>query len=194
MPGGPADTESDGMRLFFAIPLPETLQNELAAFQARNREAEGAASWPDPRALHLTLAFLGEQEPTRVPGLLVTAGSAVAGHGPFELTTSGLGGFPRDGSARVLWLGLEAQPRLSALALALRGGLAAAGIVFDNKPFKAHLTLARFRIARSITRFGTPPGPIAFTAGEVVLYQSLPLHGGHRYLPLGRVTLVPECG
>lgn len=177
------------MRLFFAIPLPAALRAELAAFQAEARQAGLRASWPDPRGLHLTLAFLGEQDADRVPALLAVAEKALAGHGAFPLATDRLGGFPKEGAARVLWLGLAAQPRLEALAEDLRRGLAEAGVAFDAKPFKAHLTLARPRAPQAVARFGASPRPMAFTAEEVVLFQSLPEQGGHRYLPLGRILL-----
>ncbi|HWQ07817.1 MAG TPA: 2'-5' RNA ligase family protein, partial [Holophaga sp.] len=73
----------------------------------------------------------------------------------------------------------------------LRRGLAAAAIAFEAKPFKAHLTLARLKAPQAVARFGGPPPPMAFTADEVVLFQSLPEQGGHRYLPLGQIPLAP---
>lgn len=177
------------MRAFFAIPLPEPLKDELARLQGRIRQSGVAASWPDPQGLHLTLAFLGEVEAASVSMLLDTALRNTAGHTAFTLRTSRLGGFPKDGSARVMWLGLEEQPALSRLAEDLRRGFRAAGIPFDDRPFKAHLTLARFKAPQDLARFVVLPSPTAFEASELVLYQSVQTSAGSRYVVLGSAPL-----
>lgn len=177
------------MRLFFAIPLPEGLKEDLAAFQARAKRAGLAASWPDPRGLHLTLAFLGEQAGSSVADLMAVALQAAAGHCAFPLRTSRLGGFPKDRSARVLWLGLEAQPALAVLTEELREGLRAVGAAFDEKPFRAHLTLARFKTPTDVARFQEPPAPRGFEARALVLYQSVQTPTGTRYVAMGDAPL-----
>jgi 2'-5' RNA ligase len=170
------------MRLFLAIPLPESLQAELARLQAQARRHGLPASWPAPEGLHLTLAFLGEQAEACLPELREVAQRAARGHAPFPLKTLHLGGFPKSGSARVLWLGLEPQPCLVALAEAVRKELIAANIPFDGKPFRAHLTLARFKTPQDVARFDNLPEPISFEARELVLYQSVQTSAGVRYV------------
>jgi RNA 2',3'-cyclic 3'-phosphodiesterase len=177
------------MRLFFALPLPRWIQDQLARFQAQARLTGAAGSWPDPQGLHVTLVFLGEVEDGAIPALLDTARQAAAGHGVFPLKTTRLGGFPKNGAARVLWLGLEEQPRLRALVEALRRGLQASGVPFDVKPFQAHLTLARLKGPRNVACFQEPPPAMVFEAGEVVLYRSVQTPAGSRYLVVGRVPL-----
>ena len=177
------------MRLFFAIPLPERLQDELARFQTRTRLCEGKVSWVSPGGLHLTLAFLGEQDGSRVPVLFEVALRAASRHPVFPLKTSHLGGFPKDRSARVLWLGLDEQPGLSLLAEDLRKGLRETGISIDEKPFNAHLTLARCKAPQNVAQFGEPPAPMAFEARGLVLFQSVQTPSGSRYLALGTAPL-----
>lgn len=177
------------MRLFFAIPLPEGLKDDLAAFQACAKRAGIIASWPDPAGLHLTLAFLGEQEEAAVAGLMEVALRVAAHHPAFPLRTSRLGGFPKDRSARVLWMGLEEQPELSVLNEELRSDLRAAGMAFDEKPFKAHLTLARFKTPTDVARLQEPPAPRGFEARALVLYRSVPTPAGTRYVAQGNAPL-----
>lgn len=177
------------MRLFFAIPLPLRLKDELARFQARARHAGVAASWPDPQGLHLTLAFLGEQDESSVPAMLDMALQVATGHSAFPLRTFHLGGFPKDSAARVLWLGVEEQPALPLLAEDLRRGLRVAALTFDDKPFKAHLTVARFKTAQDVARFQEPPSPMAFEAQELVLLQSVLTPSGSRYVSAGSAPL-----
>lgn len=177
------------MRLFFALPLPERVRKELAHIQAHLKASGGPASCPDPVGLHLTLAFLGEWEEAAVPGLMAVARLATAGHPMLRLKTARLGGFPRDRAARVLWLGLDDDPGLRALAEGLRQGLRAAGMGFHDQPFRAHLTVARFKAPQDLARFGEAPEPLAFEVRELVLFQSVQTSTGSRYVPLGVVPL-----
>ncbi len=177
------------MRLFFALPLSNELKVRLAEFQQRSKRLGLPASWPDPQGLHLTLAFLGEQEETRVPLLLEVAHRTVASREAFTLGTSGLGGFPSDHRARILWLGVGQEPRLDALCAGLRQGLKEVGQAFDEKPFRAHLTLARFKAAVDIGLLGGAPEPCPFAVRELVLFQSVTTPAGARYRTLGVATL-----
>lgn len=162
--------EGAGLRLFFALPLPADLRESLERWQRGQAEVEG---WTRPEGLHLTLAFLGDRPAEALPALLTIAAPIAARHGGFSLCTAGLGGFPRAGTARVLWLGLESSPALEALAVDLRGTLAAAGEAFDAKPFRPHLTLARWRRARAVAGFAPPP-PAPFAVDRLVLFESRP--------------------
>jgi len=177
------------VRLFFAIPLPERVQVELARFQSAARASGVEGSWPDPGGLHLTLAFLGEQDAALIPELLSTAARIAAGHAAFPLRMERLGGFPKDGSARVLWLGLADQPALGALAEALRNALRRAAVPFDEKPFRAHVTLARFRKPRDVRRLEPVGEGLVFEVRDLVLFQSLQTPAGQRYVALGRGSL-----
>lgn len=158
------------MRLFFALPLPPGLGEALGPWQ---REQAGIEGWCRPEGLHLTLAFLGARAPEDLAALARTGAGVAARHRPFDLATTRLGGFPEGDRARVLWLGLAPSPALEALAADLRGTLSAAGEAFDAKPFRAHLTLARFRRARPVAAFADPP-PAAFAADRLVLFESAP--------------------
>ena len=170
--------EGGALRLFFALPLPAGLRESLGRWQRGQAETEG---WTRPENLHLTLAFLGERPAEAVPALRAIAAPLADEHGGFGLCTAGLGGFPNAGAARVLWLGLESSPALAALAVDLRGALATTSEAFDAKPFRPHLTLARWRRARAVAGF-TPPPPIRFAVDRLVLFDSRPREG---YMPVG---------
>lgn len=156
-------------RLFFALPLPPELREALD----RWRRDQPPAPWVRPEGLHLTLAFLGQRPAGDLPPL-AALGTAVAGrHGAFPLRTAGLGGFPQEDRARILWLGLAPSPALEALAGDLRAALTAAGEAFDPKPFRPHLTLARFPRPRPLAGFAAPP-EAPFPADRLVLFEGRP--------------------
>ncbi len=177
------------MRLFLALPLPEALTQALTAFQQRARALGLEATWPRPEGLHLTLAFLGEQPEATVGRILQRLPSVTGCHGRFRLQTRALGGFPKASAARILWLGLEPEPRLEALATDLRALLTREALPFDPKPFKAHLTLARLRQPHPVSTFAPGPDPQVLPADQVNLYQSLSTPQGVRYQVLGQAAL-----
>lgn len=169
------------MRLFFALALPKELKDRLASFQQQVKRLSPPASWPDPGSLHLTLAFLGEQSDACVPSLMGVARRSASTCQAFTLKTGALGGFPSDRRARILWLGMEEEPSLEALCTLLRQGLKQGGFAFDEKPFRAHLTLARFRSGADIGALGRAPEPCRFDVRELVLFQSVMTPAGARY-------------
>jgi 2'-5' RNA ligase len=131
-------------RCFVAVPLSDELRGALAAAVERWRAhpATDGLRWTEPAALHLTLAFLGGQDPRDVPAVAERIRSVATGHRPFVAATGRLGAFHRGGSARVLWYGVEdPDGALSSLA----GGLATALNTPLDEPFRPHVTLARAR-------------------------------------------------
>jgi len=161
--------EARPLRLFFGLPLPP---EALDALDRWERATPGVAGWVRLRGLHLTLAFLGAREAGALPALEACASSVALRHGPLELTTAALGAFPGSRAARVFWLGLAPAPALDDLVADLRNTLAAAGEGFDPRPFRPHLTLARFRPARPVPAVAGPEA-LRFRADRLLLFESL---------------------
>lgn len=127
------------MRLFVALDVePEGFRDELADIRGR---VECPAKFVDPDKLHVTLKFLGEMERSRLPELREKL-DPLEGFGKFPAWLRGLGAFPRPGSARVLWMGVD-SPRLVELASAVRAQLK--GTRESRHSFHPHLTLARIK-------------------------------------------------
>ena len=158
-------------RLFFALDPPPTVRRRIAALQA-GLDVEGR---PVPaQNFHVTLAFLGMQPPEVIP-----AASAVAAGLAFprcEVVFDQLGSFRRAG---VLWLGVSRIPdALQAFQHDLVGALLDAGIGYDRKPWKFHLTLYR--------KMRKPPptmAPIAvpWRLGGFALVESVSVNRGVEY-------------
>lgn len=125
------------MRLFFAVFPPAAVQRELAAAQRVLR-----GNWKPVREdqIHLTLGFLGDV-PEGALAQVRRAGRGAAGSsGPFTARVRGTGFFPNEGRPRV-WFARAEGDGFEPLARALREALP--GFLTDERPFKAHLTLAR---------------------------------------------------
>ncbi|GLY26300.1 RNA 2',3'-cyclic phosphodiesterase [Micromonospora sp. NBRC 101691] len=179
------------MRLFVAVHPPADAMADLAVQVARLRIGLAAAvgtnvRLADPADAHLTVAFLGEVAEDRLPAVREALGRAAGPcRGP-EPPRLRLGGGGRFGSGRrtVLWVDVLGEvERLAALAARIRDELDAAGLPYDDRPFRPHLTIARpgdrLDVEEDQATLGGYLGP-SWPATEVVLVRShLGPVGGH---------------
>ena len=183
------------MRLFVAVGVPVHAADELDDAVAPLRLSWPALRWTGRDAWHVTLAFLGEVSETVSPRLMPRLERAAARHPCLPVSLGGAGAFPGAARARVLWTGVQGDPRaLAALAASVAAGARRAGAppAEEGRRFQPHLTLARCRepvdarpLVGSLSGYaGTP-----WTAGEIYLIRShLPggrPHDRPRYETLG---------
>lgn len=146
-----------GRRLFVAVPVADPVRDAVARIveEVRGREAETEVSrrreraqrdvrWVRLDGIHLTLRFLGPTPDTQLDDVAASVRQTALEAKPFRVRLSGAGGFPNADRPRALWLGVtEGASELASLARALDARLARLGWPPDDRPFRAHLTLAR---------------------------------------------------
>lgn len=133
------------MRLFLAINLEPDVRREIIDATGPLREAAPSLSWADESKLHLTLKFLGTQ-PEEAVRPISDAMTDVAGrHRAFRLRVSEIGAFPNFRRARVVWMGIERDPRLELLHHDVEVACEKLGYEVEGRPFRPHLTLARVK-------------------------------------------------
>ncbi|RMF80797.1 MAG: RNA 2',3'-cyclic phosphodiesterase [Chloroflexi bacterium] len=169
-------------RLFVAIDLPDETKTRLTALQTR---IDGAR-WVKRHQMHLTLRFIGEVEDAQAEKIK-TALASVAKR-KVELLLQGVGRFPPGNRkpARVLWVGIATNPPLVQLQRDVEHALQSVGVPPENRPFKAHITLARLKSpdAKAVEQFletqrdfATTPIPIH----EMILFSSTLSAQGAQY-------------
>ena len=187
------------MRLFVAIDLDDTARRAVADTQktlARAVSESGGRppKWVQPGLLHLTLVFLGEVQAERVPPLTAVM-SEDLDVAPFEAVFAGLGVFPPRGAPQVLWLGVTSGTReLVDLQRVVAARLTAVGLPMETRPFRAHLTLARWRNSRPSDGAGVlalaGAGDVTrLDVDRVTLFQSQLSASGPIHSVLTRATL-----
>lgn len=180
------------MRLFVAVDVPETLKDAIQRQVVDAlRSAVPGAGWTRPEGRHLTLKFLGEVDPDRLPAIEEALGAEVGGHEPFRAAFDRVGGFPSLRRPRVLWVGIAqgAEP-MASLAGSVDAACASLGFQPEGRPFRGHLTLARFKVPKPLDDL--PPVDVpaeSFEVGEVVLFQSQLHPKGARYTALRKFPL-----
>ena len=186
------------MRLFVAVDPGERLRAALSTGHDARRDAV-TARWVDPALLHVTLHFLGECTESEAALLRDALIDPAAAHREFRVETAGAGFFPGPSRPRVLFLRMESGGALESLAADVRA--AAARCLPDRepetRPFRPHLTLARFR--RPPDRGGLdllpgllPPDPPGFRVRDIRLVRSTLGSGGPSYADLAVFPLAPS--
>ena len=126
-------------RYFIALPLPDEARDRLVAIQP---PAVPGMRILAREELHLTLHFLGEVAANDIERL--RAAVATIRMNAFTIGLNGVGMFPSERHAKVLWAGVEAKANLVVLhgliGLALTDAI---GFRPEARPYSPHITLAR---------------------------------------------------
>jgi 2'-5' RNA ligase len=139
----------------------------------------------------VTLKFFGEVPEDRVPELSESIRSVAEETPTVRTKLEDIGAFPNMRRARVVWVGVaDTGSALRSLAASIED---ACGYPPEQR-FKAHLTLARFKVPESIERVIDGHRPFEwdrspFEIGTVTLYRSVLSRQGARYTPVAEFPL-----
>ena len=181
-------------RLFIATNLAPELEKQLGYLLDQLRDFSYLKT-ADKNQLHLTLAFLGDTDETKMPTitnilnklsreetsitleplppeLISPPRHSPSLHSQLNTHNSQLSPF------RGIWLAIKPNPALIQLADNLRARLNSAGFPLDPKPFNGHITLARSKTDRLSPELqqwlsdwantNLPTSPVS----EIILYSS----------------------
>jgi len=188
------------LRTFIAIDVPPAVLDTIIRIQSRFRSLGLHASWVKPGNIHLTLKFLGETDPDRIPGIQNKLTETLSPFAPFQLSLGSAGVFPDTKNPRVLWVGLnDDKGALKTLQTAIEKALEDVGFPSEQRPFSPHLTLARIKSPKgkrelknelnAMNQEGIDPHP--FDAGAIHLYESQLTPKGSIYTVLANFKLNP---
>jgi RNA 2',3'-cyclic 3'-phosphodiesterase len=190
------------MRLFAAIELDEAARVKVADEQRRIQRGLGERAgpkWTSGDQLHITLVFLGQIEEANAPAIADAVRTPIP-VAPFALTFAGVGVFPARGAPRVVWLGTTTGSAEAASVQRLVGErVRRLGVELESRPFRPHVTLARWRGAvpgdrRRLLAANTGRAVATIDVDHVTLFHSKPLPGGSQYTPLAVGPLIAGEG
>lgn len=179
-------------RMFLAVALDDETRHGIAAHltDALDGRLLPGKTVP-PQNWHITLRFLGDTDPIQAETILAHLDESL-GVEPFRLRLAGLGGFPKERKASVLWMGVadNTEP-LSALAEVCEAAAQRAGFDSEGRPFHPHLTLSRLRPPADVRSLieEVPGAGIGLEVTAVTLYRSILGEGPIRYEVVDAVEL-----
>jgi RNA 2',3'-cyclic 3'-phosphodiesterase len=159
-------------RLFAGIELDERTRAACAAASATLQKAGFVAKYESPEKLHVTLAFLGNVEATRVTRIAAALQRAAAQSPRFSIELDKLGAFPHERKPHVIYVGSRNQgERYRSLSANLRKELAELGFAFTDDAV-AHVTIARVKESKRPLPL-VELQPISLRLKQVSLFESI---------------------
>jgi 2'-5' RNA ligase len=187
------------MRVFIAIDIDDETRKTVGDLQGQLRSKadvkQGDVKWVNPKAMHLTLKFLGEIKDEKVPEVCDVVKDVAGRHKSFELDIESVGCFGGR-SARVVWVGTgDGSDELLELQKDLERQMASAGWPEEGREFTGHLTLCRVKNSKAGIRLAEISKAYGdfnvgtISADSVCVYQSQLTPKGPVYTVLGNYKL-----
>ncbi len=176
----------EGVRVFFAIwpdPVAKSRLIELSRKLQRESICSGHATKEEN--IHLTLAFLGEVDLSRLATLFrIATEIPPSAARVFDLVIEKIGYRKHKG---ILYAGVDHIPdELDKLVQALHSALISGGFMLESRPYWPHITLMRHASCSALPEL---PERITWQAREWMLIKSEQTSGGSVYTPVGRWSL-----
>ena len=160
------------MRLFVALDIDEAIRERITRFLDAVEDFAPDARWVRPKSLHVTLKFIGEIDELKLTDVKKTLSMVRAAAVTLHFSCTGF--FPTPKRARVFWIGITSDEKLTSLARAVDESLHSLPeleIERETREFSPHLTLARGKPAR-----GTSASPKSGTQQLAGSPQRLAAH------------------
>lgn len=179
------------MRLFIAINLPDAIRKYLQSTQTDLlRAVSDSAELTPARDFHMTLKFLGECGPAKLPQIELEM--ETVRFEKFELCLKKIGTFGggRDGTGKpsVVWVGVRMSKIARNLVAEIEKRMFRLGFKKDKR-FVPHLTLARVQNVKNQEKFSETLGlikikPHTFSVSQFCLFESKLLSDGAKHTML----------
>ncbi|MBI2021442.1 RNA 2',3'-cyclic phosphodiesterase [Candidatus Daviesbacteria bacterium] len=187
------------MRFFIALELSETNREQLLVVQQQLKAVIPEAKLTDNDKLHLTIAFIGEQDEKLKEPLAKIMKQAASGISPFEVTPSYIDGFPHFHTANIIWVGVKDDiDKLYLLRHRIKDQLTELNLEVDERRYVPHIAIAKvanLHLTKSQENqltviMSRDFDPIEVSA--VKLFESIPNHGFHQHNTLAEIPLAVQ--
>jgi len=171
-----------GIRSFLAFELPREIEEIVARTSLEMRGYGLDVRWVRPANIHLTIVFMGDVEPGRLAPIMSALEPVCKKQRPFQVALKGTGVFPNRRRPNVIWIGLQGDvEEMSQFRDLLQGQLAPFGVQREERSFRPHLTLGRFRrgsgpgggLDRALSRFAELGSPVCALKGMTLFRSDL---------------------
>jgi 2'-5' RNA ligase len=148
----PDEEKTPFWRLFAAVPVSDEIRDLMRALRAEIEPFGWTVRWVDPDLAHLTVKFFGDTNPAHVGTLESKLAFAASRAEPFALVPTEFQLLGPRQRPNVLSLSIDGAPdddgamdRFRALVAEVERQTTGVGAGGNQRGFKAHLTLGRFR-------------------------------------------------
>lgn len=184
------------MRFFIALEIPKENSSQLLEIQRKIRDIIPEIRLAEEDKLHLTIAFVGDQDESLKEDLIKLITDAAKGVPSFVVSPGMIDGFPNIHHPMVLWIGVNGEiDNLLVLRERVKDGLKRLQLVVDERRFAPHITLGKLRNYSLTSKQEQKIQQIALeefkpiTVSSIKLFESAPNHGFHKHNTLAEIKL-----
>ena len=186
-------------RLFIGVQISPTLQTDLKQVYTKLKQMAQAREynirWSPEENWHITLQFLGNTEEALIPKISDALDEVARNYQSFTVRASGVGGFPEERHARVIYAGVSKTQDLLNLQSSIEEATQHLGFTPEDRDYSPHITLGRLRSAGSISDLISPfvrKKFEDFQLTELTLYESTLRGTFPHYEPIHRAQLLEK--
>jgi RNA 2',3'-cyclic 3'-phosphodiesterase len=185
------------MRFFIALEIPFESQQQIEEVQKKLHILIPQARMTNPNKLHLTLAFIGDQDDNLKDKLIDIIKNSVINIPPFSITPAYIDGFPNIHTPNTIWIGVKGDiDKLLLIRERIKDSLKEIKIIVDERRFTPHIAIAKVANLNIDPR--TENALAGFMAkefdeihiGSIKLFESIPSEGFHSHNTLAEVKLI----
>ena len=183
-------------RLFIGVQVSPALQPDLKQVYDKLKQMAQAHEynirWSPEENWHITIQFLGNSEEALVPKISEALDQVANNYRSFTVRASGVGGFPEERKARVIYAGVSRTQELLDLQSSVEQATQELGFTPEDREYSPHITLGRLRSAGSISDLISPfvrKKFEDFQLTELILFESTLRGTFPHYEPLHRSRL-----
>ncbi len=185
------------MRFFIALEIPSENILDFQAIQDKLHTLIPQAKITNAEKIHLTLAFLGEQNDDLKEKLVKIMENSAKNISQFGVTPAYIDGFPNLHHPQVLWVGVKGDiDKILIIRERLKDQLEVLNLPVDERRFIPHITIAKFNRRIKIDQnleinleklMAQAFSPIRISS--IKLIESIPNQGFHEHNTLAEVKL-----
>lgn len=178
------------------MDIPEDATNQIKGIQNKLKQILPEVNLTYPEKLHLTLAFVGEQNEDLKDSLIEILKKSVQDVPAFSVTPCCLDGFPHFHNPNVLWLGVKGDTdKLIKIRHHIKDGLTQLGLDTDSRRFIPHIAIAKARDLKisleqeKLLENILPENIKPIYVTGLKLFESIPNEGFHSHNTLAEIKL-----
>lgn len=177
------------MRAFLALDIADQVKEHLLEIQNQVKQTSmKKGNFSSESNLHLTLAFLNEITEKQADNLVKILKSRLESISSFSLKLKNPGFF-QDIEQATLYCSVNPDNNLKNLASTVSKAVRDSHIIFDSRPFKAHITLGRKIDLTHCKVSDLQVKPLSFPVNHITLYKSTLTPAGPIYSGYSKISL-----
>ncbi len=185
------------MRFFIALEIPPENTQDIFQVQKQIKDIIPSLKVTYPEKLHLTIAFIGDQDDEMKDKLIEVITEAAHDIHPFEVSPGYIDAFPNIHHPQVLWMGVSGEvTNLIILRERIKDGLKALNLPVDERRFTPHITIGKLQnielneeqeaLLQQLALEKYQPIQIS----SIKLFESVPNQGFHNHNTLAEIKLI----